>query len=144
VKWPQAQSSGKHTLVLVQHTSNYQTRTYMDFPSVGASMDGMLSLLSRFTDCLLTGNCNCHWNCNGNGNGNTGIAAIVQMYEHKLRELNPAAQHITYDVSQLHAFIDSLYDMAALVFDGNIGAYVPHDKEWIKSKVFRHLSEQAR
>jgi len=30
--------SGKHTIVLIQYTSNLQTRSYIDFPSVGAAM----------------------------------------------------------------------------------------------------------
>ena len=66
------------------------------------------------------------------------------MYEHKLKELNPTAQHITYDISDLHNYLDSLCDIVALVFDSRTGGYIPHDRDWIKGKVFRHLSEQAR
>jgi hypothetical protein len=32
--------ASKHTLVLVQYTSSYQTRSYLDFPTVNAAMDG--------------------------------------------------------------------------------------------------------
>lgn len=57
-----------------------QTRTFMDFPSVGAAMD-----------------------------------AIVKMYEHKLKELNPQVQNITYDVTDLYRFLDNLHDICGLV-----------------------------
>ena len=63
-------SGGKHTIVLIQYTSNLQTRSYIDFPSVGAAMD-----------------------------------ALVKMYEHKLKELNPSLQHITYDISDLYKYL---------------------------------------
>ncbi len=75
-----AQRPGKHTIVLLQYTSNYQTRSYIDFPTVNAALD-----------------------------------AIVKMYEHKLKELNPSIAHITYDISDLYNYIDSLHDMCALV-----------------------------
>ncbi len=59
---------------------SWQTRSYMDFPSVGAALD-----------------------------------AIVKMYEHKLKELNPSIQNITYNINDLYNFLDSLYDICALV-----------------------------
>jgi hypothetical protein len=43
------------------------------------------------------------------------LDAIVKMYEHKLKELNPAVQNITYDINDLYNFLDSLYDVCALV-----------------------------
>ena len=75
-----AQRPGKHTIILIQHTNSYQSRTYIDFPSVGAAMD-----------------------------------ALVKMYEHKLKELNPSVPHITYDISDLYNYLDSLYDVCGLV-----------------------------
>jgi hypothetical protein len=75
-----AQRSGKHTIILIQHANTFQSRTYIDFPSVGAAMD-----------------------------------ALVKMYEHKLKELNPAVGHITYDISDLFNYLDSLFDVCGLV-----------------------------
>lgn len=75
-----SQRTGKHTIILIQHTNAYQSRTYIDFPTVGAAMD-----------------------------------ALVKMYEHKLKELNPSVQNITYDIADLYAYIDSLYDICSLV-----------------------------
>jgi hypothetical protein len=43
-------------------------------------------------------------------------AAVIQMYEHKLKELNPGIDHITYDISDLHAYVDSLQDLVALTY----------------------------
>ncbi|RYG94345.1 hypothetical protein EON65_57640 [archaeon] len=57
-----------------------QTRSFMDFPSVGAALD-----------------------------------AVVKMYEHKLKELNPQVQNITYDINDLYTFLDGLHDICALV-----------------------------
>jgi hypothetical protein len=41
--------------------------------------------------------------------------AVVKMYEHKLKELNPSVANITYDISDLYNFLDSLHDICALV-----------------------------
>jgi hypothetical protein len=41
--------------------------------------------------------------------------ALVKMYEHKLKDLNPNVANITYDVTDLYNFLDSLHDICALV-----------------------------
>jgi hypothetical protein len=41
--------------------------------------------------------------------------ALVKMYEHKLKELNPGVTNITYDVSDLNNYIDSFFDCCGLV-----------------------------
>lgn len=41
--------------------------------------------------------------------------ALVKMYEHKLRELNPSVSNITYDVADLYNYLDSLYDVSGLM-----------------------------
>lgn len=89
-----------HTIVLLQATGNYQSRSYLDFPTVSAAID-----------------------------------AVVKMYEHKLNEMNPRAQQITYDVADLFKYIDSFNDICALVLDKSSGKYDPKDREWIKEKV---------
>jgi len=43
----------------------------------------------------------------------TGICAL---YERKLKEINPAIRHLTYDIGDLFNFIDGLSDMSALVY----------------------------
>ena len=89
-----------HTIILLQATGNYQSRSYLDFPTVSAAID-----------------------------------AVVKMYEHKLNEMNPRAQQITYDVADLFKYVDSFNDICALVLDKGSGKYDPKDREWIKEKV---------
>mmetsp|Transcript_10444 Transcript_10444/g.15895 ORF Transcript_10444/g.15895 Transcript_10444/m.15895 type:complete len:104 (+) Transcript_10444:109-420(+) len=101
-------SGKKHTVILIQHTPQFSTRTYVDFDSVNGAMD-----------------------------------AIVKMYEHKLKELNPGIQHITYDISDLYNYIDSLHDICGLVCDPATSVYEPKGRDWIKAKVFQQLKQQA-
>eukprot|EP01031_Cornospumella_fuschlensis_P033778 gene33778-40873_t len=72
------------------------------------------------------------------------LDAVVKMYEHKLKELNPNVQNITYDINDLYTFIDGLYDICALVLDPPSSKYEPKDKNWLKSKIFQHLRAQAK
>ena len=46
----------------------------------------------------------------------SGVAmdAIVKMYEQKLKELNPQVKNITYDISDLYNYLDSMTDICAL------------------------------
>jgi hypothetical protein len=69
--------------------------------------------------------------------------AIVKMYEHKLKELNPNVPNITYDVADLYNYLDTLKDICAMVFDPSSKKYEPQDKAWIKTAVFAHLKGQA-
>ena len=48
-------------------------------------------------------------------NADGACDALVKMYEHKLKELNPTVPHITYDISDLNTYLDSLQDLCALV-----------------------------
>jgi hypothetical protein len=41
-------------------------------------------------------------------------AAVVRMYEAKLKELNPTVKNITYDITDLFRYMDSLGDISAL------------------------------
>ena len=69
--------------------------------------------------------------------------ALVKMYEHKLKELNPKVTHITYDISDLYNFLDSLKELVGLVLNKAIGAYEPMDKDWIKESIMKHLRGHA-
>ncbi len=46
---------------------------------------------------------------------NQAMDAIVKLYEHKLKELNPTVPQITYEITDLYKFLDDLTDMCALV-----------------------------
>jgi len=95
-----------HTIILVQYTGDYATRSYLEFPTVAQAMD-----------------------------------ALVKMYEHKLKELNPEVKHITYDISDLFNFLDSLQELVGLVSANS--SYKPKDKSWIKERITSHLKGQA-
>lgn len=100
--------SGRHTIILIQYTAAYETRSYLEFPTVPAAMD-----------------------------------ALVKMYEHKLKELNPATAHITYDISDLYNFLESLKELVGLVLNNATNSYEPKDKTWIKEQIMAVLRGQA-
>lgn len=104
---PKGNQSARHTIILVQYTASYETRSYLEFPTIPAAMD-----------------------------------ALVKMYEHKLKELNPRVAHITYDIADLYNFLDSLKELVGLVLNSD-NSYDPKDKTWIKEKIMEHLRGQA-
>lgn len=73
----------------------------------------------------------------------SAMDGVIGMFEKRLKELNPNLRNITYDISDLYEWVESLADMSALVFDPAINAYVPCNKEWIKKRAFAHLKRQA-
>mmetsp|Transcript_8202 Transcript_8202/g.18355 ORF Transcript_8202/g.18355 Transcript_8202/m.18355 type:complete len:105 (+) Transcript_8202:142-456(+) len=97
-----------HIIVLVQFEQDRATRTYVDYRSMEAALDGV-----------------CH------------------LYERCLKIANPSLKTITYDISDLFCWVDSLGDLCCLVFSPQSNSYVPHNKEWIKARVFEHLQKQA-
>ena len=54
------------------------------------------------------------------------------MYEQRLKLLNKEKEEVTYDVSELFSYLDSLKDIAAMVYNVNIKAYESKSREWIK------------
>ncbi|CAN0026145.1 unnamed protein product, partial [Phaeothamnion confervicola] len=68
---------------------------------------------------------------------------IVNFYEQKLRRIHPGKRNIQYDISDLFAFLDALGDLAALTLDPRTKQYGPHDRQWCKDHIFRHLRRQA-
>lgn len=74
---------------------------------------------------------------------NDCLDGICKMYEEHLKRLNPNSPSITYDISNLFDFIDQLTDLSCLVLDKNTVAYSPHNKEWIKEKIYILLRKQA-
>jgi len=70
-------------------------------------------------------------------------AGVCRVFETKLKEQNPSARNITYDVRDLFGWIDGVTDVGVLVLDATLKAYVPYDKEWLKQKVLNHLKKAA-
>jgi hypothetical protein len=50
---------------------------------------------------------------------------------------------VTYDVTELFAYIDSLKDIGALIYNVNLKAYEPKSRDWIKQQVYNGLKHQA-
>lgn len=71
-------------------------------------------------------------------------SGVCKMYEKKLKQLNPTVRQISYDIADLFRYVDSLGDLCCLVFDPATNQYSPHNKEWIKDRVFNILKKQAQ
>ncbi len=70
---------------------------------------------------------------------------LTRMFEYHLTESSKDANpHIEYNTDQLAAFFDKMTDLSCLTLnrDGT-NTYIPHDKEWIKTQVFRNLRREA-
>ncbi len=92
--------AARHTILLVQSTARTGSRTYYDYETVSAALDGnrMKLTFGGFIShaCFhLIGLCN--------------------MFEEKLRTQNPHQKQLSYDIADLYTFIDNLADMSALV-----------------------------
>ncbi|GMT31060.1 hypothetical protein PFISCL1PPCAC_22357, partial [Pristionchus fissidentatus] len=71
------------------------------------------------------------------------LEGICKIFEEFLKKQNPTMQSITYDVSHLFEFVDKLSDLSLLVFNKDTASYTPHNKEWIKDRIFQLLRSQA-
>jgi len=69
------------------------------------------------------------------------IKFLVEMYEKKLKQLNPNMRQITYDIKDIYRFLDTYSDICALTQHQN--AYLPKDANWVKKKIFAYLKNQA-
>ena len=68
---------------------------------------------------------------------------VCGMFEKELKRLNPNMRNITYDVTDLYRYIDNLTDLSALVYNPQLDAYAPCNKDWIKQRAFQHLKRMA-
>eukprot|EP00933_Yihiella_yeosuensis_P043189 TRINITY_DN37927_c0_g1_i1.p1 TRINITY_DN37927_c0_g1~~TRINITY_DN37927_c0_g1_i1.p1 ORF type:complete len:168 (-),score=26.17 TRINITY_DN37927_c0_g1_i1:237-740(-) len=72
----------------------------------------------------------------------SAMDAFCQMYEQVLKsEMGNQAQ-AKYTVEDLWSFIDSLSDLVCLVYRTQTSEYKPHNREWIKEQVLKHLKGQ--
>ncbi|KAL6903563.1 hypothetical protein ACP4OV_004376 [Aristida adscensionis] len=75
---------------------------------------------------------------------NHALDGICGFYERKIRNINPMARTLTYDITDLYNFIDGMADISALVYDDSLHAFLPYDRQWIKQKLFHHLKRLAQ
>ncbi|CBY12222.1 unnamed protein product [Oikopleura dioica] len=71
------------------------------------------------------------------------LEGVCKFYEEQLKRQNPHHEQITYDISQLFDFVDSLTDLVILVFRKSSESYEPQNKDWIKEKIYHLLKKQA-
>ncbi|XP_046550935.1 enhancer of rudimentary homolog isoform X1 [Haliotis rubra] len=74
---------------------------------------------------------------------NECLEGICKIFEEHLKRSNPQSCQITYDISQLFDFVDDLADLSCLVYQKSIGTYIPHNKDWMKEKIYNMLRKQA-
>lgn len=72
------------------------------------------------------------------------VEGIIRMYEQRLQELNPHIRQLSYELKDLHAYIDYVDELAALVYEPSITAYLPRDKQWIKDRIASYLKKATR
>lgn len=41
-------------------------------------------------------------------------------------------------------YVDNLPDIGILVMDNQVKAYIPHDRDWFKNKLYSHLAKGAK
>ncbi|XP_068682460.1 enhancer of rudimentary homolog [Montipora capricornis] len=72
------------------------------------------------------------------------MEGVCKIFEEYLKKSNPSTPSITYDISQLFDYIDSLADLSCLVqTPKQPHLYEPHNKDWIKENIYVMLRKQA-
>ena len=72
------------------------------------------------------------------------LDGLCQIFEQKLKFSNRESQQITYDLTDLINYFDKLADLSCMVYNDTQKIYVPHGRDWIKSKVYMSLKRQAK
>eukprot|EP00930_Biecheleria_cincta_P011327 TRINITY_DN114030_c0_g1_i1.p1 TRINITY_DN114030_c0_g1~~TRINITY_DN114030_c0_g1_i1.p1 ORF type:complete len:218 (-),score=51.03 TRINITY_DN114030_c0_g1_i1:21-644(-) len=67
---------------------------------------------------------------------------VCQTYEQVLKMGPGAKAQAKYTVEDLWSFVDDLPDIACLVYNQQMGEYVPHNRDWIKNQALKHLKGQ--
>ena len=65
------------------------------------------------------------------------------MYEQHLKMTFPKHTEISYDLAQLFEYCNQLTELSILVFQKSSHSYAPHDKEWVKEKLYMMLRQQV-
>ncbi|EDW02689.1 protein enhancer of rudimentary [Drosophila grimshawi] len=74
---------------------------------------------------------------------NKCMEGIFKIYEEHLKRSNPQMRTITYDISQLFNFMDTLFDISCLIYQKITNTYAPYNKDWIKEKIYVLLRQVA-
>ncbi len=72
---------------------------------------------------------------------NEAIAYFLTTFEERLKKSHRNERTIQYDVEELMRYVDSLTDLAVLTLDDRLGAYIPHDVDWTKGRIYQFLQK---
>ncbi|CAI5453195.1 unnamed protein product [Caenorhabditis angaria] len=75
---------------------------------------------------------------------NDCLEGICKAFEEFLKKKSPGRSSITYDIVQLFDFIDNLTDLSMLVQCQATFVYAPHDKKYIKERIFEMMKRRAQ
>ena len=128
-----------HTILLVQPDKDKYSRIYFDFDTLGDALSGecahVVAAPSPPLCCIRRRTAN---PCSPFSH-TTGVS---QLFENKLREINPGRDEITYNLQDLFGYLDALPDVSVLVQDPKQRVYVPYGLIFIKNNIFARIQEQ--
>ena len=107
--------------MLVQFSSNEETRTYMDCKTPDHALETFLRIYENF---LLNKN---------------GI-----LREQQKQEEGESAAKIEYKLEDVLKFMDQLFDLGAMCFNERASGYTAHCKAWMKAKLHSYLRRLAQ
>lgn len=71
---------------------------------------------------------------------------IAQIYEQRLSTSKQMASDdspVEYEMRDLVKFLDNLADLSCMVWDDTQNIYIPHGKDWIKSRLYAFIKRHA-
>ena len=79
---------------------------------------------------------------------NDALDGLVQIFEQKLRQVNSneaaSGPQVTYALSDLLTYLEKLNDLSCLTYNDAQKVYLPHGRDWLKSKIYTALKRQAK
>ena len=122
-------------MLLVQFSSNEDTRTYLDCKNSDEALESknfklttFIALVRIFENFLM--------NKAGMMDGQAREGANSMDEDNK-------PQHIDYQLEELLKFVDQLFDLSALMYNEKANGYTAHGKSWIKGKLHAYLRNFA-
>ena len=110
-----------HTIMLVQFSSNEETRTYMDCRSPYEAMETFCRIYENF---LL------------NKSGFLGG-------DDEEMDNGEKKEEVEYKLEDILRFVDQLYDLSAMTFNDKAHGFTAHGKAWFKGKIHAYLRKLA-
>lgn len=121
-----SQLSG-HTIMLVQFSSNEETRTFIDCQNPYDAMETFCRIYENF---LLN---------------KKGLLPNRNQDEEMEEEVQRKAREDTteYRLEDILKFVDQLYDLSAMTYNERAFGFTAHGKAWFKGKIHAYLRKLA-